>query len=226
MSTNEREFDGVIFDMDGVLCDSERFICEAAVRMFREFHGAEVSPEDFLPFVGAGEDRYLGGPAEKHGIRLQLERDKARTYAIYLEIIRGRLHPLPGAREFIARCRAAGLRIAVATSADRVKMEGNLREIGLPAETFDVRVNGLDIARKKPHPDIFLLAAERLGLPPARCLVVEDAPNGLQAGKAAGCRCLGLTTSFSEAALRSAGADWTCPDLAHVPSGILERQGG
>lgn len=226
MGANDYEFDGVIFDMDGVLCDSERFICEAAIRMFRELHGAEVSPEDFLPFVGAGEDRYLGGPAEKHGIRLQLERDKARTYAIYLEIIRGRLHPLPGAREFIARCRAAGLRIAVATSADRVKMEGNLREIGLPAETFHVCVNGLDIARKKPHPDIFLLAAQRLGLPPARCLVVEDAPNGLQAGKAAGCRCLGLTTSFSEVTLRSAGADWTSPDLAHVPSGILEKQGG
>ncbi len=226
MGANDREFDGVIFDMDGVLCDSERFICEAAVRMFRELHGAEVSPEDFLPFVGAGEDRYLGGPAEKHGIRLQLERDKARTYAIYLEIIRGRLHPLPGAREFIARCRAAGLWLAVATSADRVKMEGNLREIGLPAETFDVRVNGLDIARKKPHPDIFLLAAERLGLPPARCLVVEDAPNGLQAGKAAGCRCLGLTTSFSETALRSAGADWTSPDLAHVPHGVLGKQDG
>jgi len=213
-------FRGVIFDMDGVLCDSERFICEAAIRMFRELHGAEVKPEDFLPFVGAGEDRYLGGPAEKHGIRLDLQRDKARTYQIYLEIIRGRLHPLPGAREFIARCRERGLRLAVATSADRVKMEGNLREIGVPAETFDVCVNGLDIPRKKPNPDIFLLAARRLDLPPDRCLVVEDAPNGVQAAKAAGCRCLGLTTSFTAAVLRQNGADWTAPDLAGVPDEV------
>ena len=216
------DFRGVIFDMDGVLCDSERFICEAAIRMFRELHGADLKPEDFIPFVGAGEDRYLGGPAERHGLRLDLRRDKARTYEIYLEIIHGRLDPLPGAREFIARCRERGLRLAVATSADRVKMEGNLREIGIPAGTFDVTVNGLDIPRKKPNPDIFLLAAERLGLPPAQCLVVEDAPNGIQAGKAAGCRCLGLTTSFTEAVLRKNGADWTAPDLAHVPTGVLE----
>ncbi len=223
MSGMASHFKGVIFDMDGVLCDSERFICEAACRMFKELHGADLKPEDFIPFVGAGEDRYLGGPAEKHGVRLDLQRDKARTYQIYLEIIRGRLDPLPGAREFIALCRGKGLKLAVATSADRIKMEGNLKEIGIPAAAFDVTVNGLDTPRKKPNPDIFLLAAERLGFPPARCLVVEDAPNGLQAGKAAGCRCLGITTSFTPDALRRAGADWTAPDLAHVPEAILEE---
>jgi beta-phosphoglucomutase len=213
---------GVIFDMDGVLCDSERFICEAACRMFAELHKVRVEPRDFEPFVGAGENRYLGGVAEKHGVTLQLERDKARTYAIYMEIIRGRLRPLRGVREFIAECRRRGLRLAVATSADRIKMEGNLKEIGLPPETFDITVNGLDIARKKPFPDIFLLAAERLGLPPSSCIVVEDAPNGIGAGKAAGCRCLGLSTTFPAEVLRKAGADWLAPDLAGVPSGVLD----
>lgn len=213
--------EGIIFDMDGVLCDSERFICEAAIRMFLENHGVQVHPDDFLPFVGTGENRYLGGVAEKHGIALDLERDKRHTYAVYLEIIRGRLEPLSGVREFIAECRRRGLRLAVATSADRIKMEGNLREIGLPAETFDVCVNGLDTERKKPHPDIFLLAASRLGLPGERCVVVEDAPNGIAAGKAAGCRCLGLTTSFPAEVLLRAGADWIAPDLSRVPEGVL-----
>ena len=212
---------GVIFDMDGVLCDSEPFICEAACRMFAELHHLTVSPEDFVPFVGTGENRYLGGVAEKHGVKLDLERDKRRTYQIYLEIIRGRLEPLPGARDFLADCRRRGLKLAVATSADRIKMEGNLAQIGLPPETFDVTVNGLDIERKKPHPDIFLLAARRLGLPAASCLVVEDAPNGIQAGRAAGSRCLGLTTSFDAATLRQAGAEWTAPDLSRVPEEIL-----
>jgi len=207
--------------MDGVLCDSEPFICEAAVRMFAERHGLTVRREDFIPFVGAGENRYLGGVAEKYGVRLDLEPDKRRTYEIYLEIIRGRLGPLAGVREFLAECRCLGMKAVVATSADEVKMRGNLREIGLPPEMFDVTVNGLEVVHKKPHPEIFLLAIRRLGLPPEVCLVVEDAPNGIVAGKAAGARCLGLTTSFSAEQLLAAGADWTAPHLARVPDEVL-----
>ncbi|MGO8749793.1 MAG: HAD family hydrolase [Thermoguttaceae bacterium] len=214
-------FRGVVFDMDGVLCDSEPFICEAAMRMFRERHNIVVTGDDFIPFVGAGENRYLGGVAEKYGVRLDLEADKKRTYEIYLDIIRGRLQPLAGVREFISRCRQLGMKAAVATSADEVKMRGNLREIGLPPETFDVCVNGLEVVRKKPDPEIFLLAVRRLGLTPGVCLVVEDAPNGIAATKAAGSKCLGLTSSFSAADLQSAGADWIAPDLARVPADVL-----
>lgn len=214
---------GVIFDMDGVLCDSEPFIYEAARRMFVETYGVNPTEEDFHPFVGAGEDRYIGGVAEKYGIRLDVKRDKARTYAIYLEIIRGKLQELPGVGEFVRRCRERGLKIAVASSADLVKVTGNLREIRLSPETFDAVVTGDDVRRKKPDPEIFLLAAARLGLPAAECLVVEDAPNGIRAGKAAGAACLGLTTKFDAATLREAGADWTAPDLAHAPEGIWDK---
>jgi len=212
---------GIIFDMDGVLCDSEPFICEAAVRMFRDRHGTVVQEADFLPFVGAGEDRYLGGVAEKYGVTLALASDKAYTYDVYLQIIRGRLQPLGGVHAFIRGARAAGMKLALATSADAVKMEGNLREIGLPAAQFDATVNGLEVVRKKPHPDIFLEAARRLGLPAADCVVVEDAENGVRAAKAAGAACLGLTSSFAAEKLRAAGADWTAPDLAQVPAAAV-----
>jgi HAD superfamily hydrolase (TIGR01509 family) len=214
MSSNR--FLGVIFDMDGVLCDSEPFIREAACEMFERRHHTRVLPEDFLPFVGTGEDRFLGGVAEKYGVSLDMPQDKLLTYEIYLELIRGRLAPLAGAVQFVAKCRRLGLKLAVATSADRVKLEGNLRQIGIPPESFDAIVTGSDIKRKKPFPDIFELAASRLGLPCGQCLVVEDAPSGIQAGKAAGAMCLGLTTSFNESTLRQAGADWTAPDLANV----------
>ena len=70
-------------------------------------------------------------------------------------------------------------------------------------------------------PDIFLAAAERLGVAAARSLVVEDAPNGVQAAKAAGARCLGLTTSFAGEVLSGAGADWLAPDLSNVPAQVL-----
>lgn len=208
--------EAVVFDMDGVLCDSEPFIAEAAGRMFAETYGLPVTPEDFRPFVGTGEDRFLGGVAEKYGVTLALPRDKRRTYDIYLEIIRGRLQPVPGAKAFVEACRKRGLKLAVATSADRVKMNGNLREIGLPPETFEVCITGDDIQRKKPDPQIFQVAAARLGVQSTACLVVEDAVAGVQAAKSAGARCLGLTTTFDSARLRLAGADLTARDFTEV----------
>jgi len=211
----------LIFDMDGVLVDSEPFICEAAMRMFETTYGQIVKREDFAPFVGAGEDRFIGGVAEKYGISLSMPRDKFRTYEIYLDIIRGRLDPLPGAVGFVKLVKQRGLKSAVATSADRVKMEGNLREIKLSPADFDAIITGDDVAKKKPDPEIFLLAAMRLDAQPAECLVIEDAPNGIAAAKAAGCRCLGLTSSFSEQTLRDAGADFVAHDLANVPADIV-----
>jgi beta-phosphoglucomutase len=210
---------GVLFDMDGVLLDSEEFICKAAMKMFSE-HGLEVKPEDFLPFVGAGENRYLGGVAEKYNFEYDIDAIKARTYEIYEDITRGKLKPLNGVIGFIERCRKKKLKLAVATSADKTKMIINLREIGLPPNTFDALVNGLDIEHKKPAPDIYLKAAELIGLHPKECLVVEDAVNGVEAAKKAGAKCLAITTSFSKEELK--GADWICKDLAGVPSGVLE----
>lgn len=214
---------GVIFDMDGVLCDSEPFIYLAAKQMFMETYGVDPEKEDFAAGVGAGEDRYLGVVAEKYGVRLEFPRDKTRTYDIYLEIIRGKLPPLPGVGDFVSLCRERGLRLAVASSADRVKVTGNLREIGLASGTFDAVLSGDQVARKKPDPEIFLAAAARLGLSAADCLVVEDAPNGIRAGKSAGSACLGLTTSFDSTTLLSAGADWIAQNLAHAD---LAQMGG
>jgi HAD superfamily hydrolase (TIGR01509 family) len=213
---------GVIFDMDGVLLDSEPFICKAACMMFAE-KGLHVKPEDFLPFVGAGENRYVGGVAEKYGFPIDIAAAKRRTYEIYLDIIKGQLRPLPGVHEFLAACRRAGKKTALATSADMVKAEGNLREIGLPFSTFDAVVTGLDVVHRKPHPEIFLRAAEKLGLDPRHCLVVEDAVNGVAAAKAAGSRCLALTTSFTREQLT--GADWFAPTLAEAPPDTLDWNG-
>jgi beta-phosphoglucomutase len=209
---------GVLFDMDGVLVDSETFICKAAIMMFREL-GLKVQPEDFQPFVGMGENRYLGGVAEHYGINVDIEKVKARTYEIYKKIVRGKLSPLPGAHEFISKCRNKGLRLALATSADTIKMEVNLKEIGLSRNSFHSVITGLDVNKKKPFPDIYLRAAENLGLKPADCLVVEDALSGIESGKAAGCRCLAVTSSFDAAALKE--ADWICESLLNVPEEVL-----
>lgn len=205
--------EAVIFDMDGVLVDSEPFICRAACMMFAE-RGVTVGPGDFEPFVGMGENRYIGGVAEKYGHAVDILAVKKRTYDIYLDIIKGALKPLPGVFEFIDACKARSYKLAVASSADLRKVEGNLVEIGLPLDRFDAVVTGDDVAHKKPAPDIFLEAANRIGKEAAACLVVEDAPSGVAAAKAAGAKCLGITSSFTEAQL--AGADCFARDLAEA----------
>jgi len=213
LSRTSNRFLAVLFDMDGVLVDSEAFIAEAAVAMFAERHEVVVKAADFVPFVGMGEDRYLAGVASQYSVVLDAERDKQRTYELYFDVIRGRLKELAGASAFVRDCRRRGLKTALATSADRSKMLANLEEIGLSESDFDATVNGLEVTRKKPFPDIFLEAARRVGVPPAQCLVVEDAVMGVQAAKAAGCSCLGITSSFSEVALRTAGADFIASNL-------------
>ena len=81
-----------------------------------------------------------------------------------------------------------------------MKVDANLRELGLPAAAFDAVIDGTQVTRKKPAPDIFLTACRALGLPPSECLVIEDAVSGVESAKAAGARCLALTTSFEAAA--------------------------
>jgi beta-phosphoglucomutase len=222
-TVNSRGFPyGVIFDMDGVLVDSEEYIAKAACAMFKEL-GLEVRPEDFVPFIGTGENRYIGGVAEKYSFPIDIETAKKRTYDIYLEIIRGSLKPLPGVHEFIEKCKWAGKKIAVASSADRRKVLGNLEEIGLPLSAFDAVVTAEDVSRRKPAPDIFVTAAERLHLKPNQCLVIEDAVSGVEAAKAAGARCLALTTSFSQDELGK--ADFWATDLSAAQDEVLNWPG-
>jgi len=213
--------EGVIFDMDGVLVDSGPFIKRATCRLFAE-HGVHIAADDVQPFFGTSESHIINGVAEKYGVVLDVPAAKARIYEIYLEEIRGRLQPLPGVYSFLAECRRRSLKRAVASSADHIKVEGNLHELGLSPAEFDALVDGSEVARKKPFPDIFLTAAQRLCVPPEACLVVEDAVAGVAAAKAAGARCLALTTNFPAAALTV--ADWIAPNLAQVPPDVFAKQ--
>jgi beta-phosphoglucomutase len=187
----------VIFDMDGVLVDSEALIRAAAMQMFAE-QGLQVKAADFTPFVGAGENRYLGGVALQYGLVLDIPVAKARTYALYLAMVAERLVVFPGALELVASCRTAGLRTAVASSADWIKIAANLEAMGLPVASWDAVVSGEDLEHLKPAPDLFLAAAGKLGVAPAVCTVIEDAVNGVTAAKAAGMYCIAVTTSFEK----------------------------
>jgi beta-phosphoglucomutase len=199
--------------MDGVLTDSEPLIRAAAMAMFKE-RGLIVQPGDFAPFVGMGEDRFIGGVAENYNFPLDLPSAKRRTYEFYLEFVPGQLEVFPGAAELVRACRQAGLKIAVASSADRIKVVANLNKIGLPPESWDTIVTGEDVVAKKPAPDIFLAAAAKIGVRPAQCVVVEDAVNGVAAAKSAGMRCVAVAQTFPAGQLDR--ADLVRPRIAET----------
>ncbi len=202
--------------MDGVLCDSEPFIIAAASLMFKQNHNTTVQPEDFLPFTGTGEARFIGGVAEKYNVILNLDRDKQQTYTNYINLIQNKLTPLPGSIDFIRAAKDRNLKVAVASSADRIKVEANLKQIGFDWDDFQTIITGSCVTQHKPNPECFILAADGLDEPYENCLIVEDAVAGVQAGKAASCKVLGLTTSFTSSDLTAAGADWIAKDLSDI----------
>lgn len=209
---------GILFDMDGVLLDSEHLTSQAAINYFAK-KGFVVKHEDFIPFYGTGENGFFGGVAAKYGIPYDNSTEADLIYREYEKLAAGQVQPLPGVVDFIALCREKKLKLAVATSAGRLKMSINLQLLGFENGVFDALVCGYDIANNKPHPEIFITAAQKLGLKPTECLVVEDAPSGIKAAKAAGAKCLALTTSVSQEQLTE--ADWIVRNLSTYPPEIF-----
>lgn len=211
----------VIFDMDGCLVDTEPVINRAAILGLKEW-GVEAQPQDFTPFIGAGETAYIGGAAKKYGVPYEPVM-KDRVYEIYLDIVEEMLKPMPGAMECLTQLKNAGFRLALASSADHLKIDANLRVAGIERNIFDVILGAEDVQQKKPAPDIYLKAAEKLNIEPKNCIVVEDALNGIQAAKTAGMSCIAVATTFARQKLGTVKPDYICGDLLHVCRVIVRQ---
>ena len=190
----------ILFDMDGVLVDSEAIMCEAAILALREWN-VQAAPEDFDDFIGAGEDAYIGGVARRHGVPYTAAM-KDRAYAIYAERAMAEGIAFPGVGDLIRNLRAKGLRMGICSGADRVKVEVNIRALGVETACFDCIVAGGEVTRNKPAPDIYLLGLSKLGLAAADCVVVEDSVNGIRAGRAAGMLTIGIASTFDPEELK------------------------
>jgi len=180
-------FTAVIFDMDGVLVDSEPLGMEAMRRVMAR-QGVPYTEADNNEFVGRTTLEECRILKARHRLEAD-ERDLTRQYVdILVDLIRERPRPMPGVPEVLADLGARGCRMALASSAEPVVIATNLDALDL-GRFFEAIVSGTEVARGKPAPDVFLETAKRLGLPAPRCLVVEDSRNGLLAAKAAGMAC-------------------------------------
>ncbi len=205
----------VLFDMDGVLIDSEEYMAKTGVRALRDY-GIEAKESDFAEFVGCGENRYVGGVAEKYGVPYRTEM-KDHLYACYGEHVAEEANIPEGVLDVLHTLREKGYKLAVCSSADRIKVLMNLSAIGAEESLFDNLVTGTDIQNPKPDPEIYLTGAASLGLKPDECIVVEDAPSGIRAAHAAGMEAIGLATSFPADYLREQAApEYLLPDLKSI----------
>ncbi len=193
------EYQAVLFDMDGVLIESEFLIRECAIEALAQF-GIQATHEDFLEFTGMGEDRFVGGVAEKHGHVYDMAM-KDLAYDYYGQRVQTQAHIPQGVKEMLETLHRRGLSLAVCSAADLRKVRYNLQAIGVDEGLFTALVTGNDVARKKPFPDIYLEGARRVGVAPKDCLVVEDAISGIQAAHAAGMDAVGIPSTFSKEAL-------------------------
>jgi len=194
------ELCGLIFDVDGVVADSETVNAEVSIRVFYDLFGVKgVRRRDFSKGLGRGSAEYVLAAAEIYGLKLNQEQI-ARVTAARQDYFITRLHekPLqafPGVMTlFQTALDHADFSVAIATSSTREKSEAVLKSAVIPYEKV-VYITGSDVTHKKPHPELFNMAVERLLLPANRCVVFEDAPNGVAAAKVAGCRCIAVTNS-------------------------------
>lgn len=199
----------VIFDMDGVLLDSEPLHYEA-VRVLLAEHGVEFPLEDYFRYLGTTLTSTWDDLCERYPISMPFEQFEARYNSDVLDQYLAGAPLIRGARELVEQLRDAGVPISVASSSHRIWVDAALSGAGLH-EYFEQTTAGDEVSMGKPSPEIYLKAAEKLGLDPSECIAIEDAPAGVESARAAGMKVVlvrsELTNEFDLA------SDWQVDDL-------------
>lgn len=188
----ESPIQAVLFDMDGVLVDSEPIYFEIERSSFLHF-GASVDEEEHHGYVGITLETMWRRVLDKHRIHAGLEQVLSHHKEMVLTALarHERLEAMPDVECLLRYLQERQVPLAVASSSPRALIEIIMERTGL-GKYFDVVVSGEEVDRGKPAPDIFLRAAGLLNAEPASCLVIEDSRNGVQAAKSAGMRCIGF----------------------------------
>jgi len=194
---------GAIFDWDGVIIDSASLHEQSWHRLAAEL-GKTIAPDSFIRGFGMKSARIIEEIHHWAREPEEIARLATRKEALYREIVaQSDIAPLPGAVEWLHLLYEANVPCAVASSTERLNIDAILKRIGLQ-ETFAAIVSAEDAVHGKPHPEVFLKAAERLQLAPEHCVVFEDAYVGIEAGHAAGMKVVAVTTTHSIEELKAA----------------------
>ncbi|MGC9353297.1 MAG: HAD family hydrolase [Mariniphaga sp.] len=187
----------VIFDMDGVIIDSEPIHQECEKRLFTLL-GIAVSDEEHNALIGATDETMWSGLGKRHNLPLSVAEAIRLKKSIYLEYLMREtsVEPLPGVAQLIIDLHKHGFLLAVASSSPHEQIDFILKKFELK-RYFHAIVSGEDVEAGKPHPEIFLKASDMLGVTPDSCVVIEDSNNGVAAAKRAGMKCIGFVNPNS-----------------------------
>ena len=209
----------VIFDMDGVLVDSEPLHTVAFQHILAE-EGMKYSEEEITQDgLGRTFSSHMGELILRFGLPNPLEYYSTRFVREVLRLLTDKAEPSSGASEVLTGLRTRGLKLGLASSSSDPIVWGTLRILGFES-SFDAVVSGDAVIHSKPHPEIFLIAAEKLGVEPSDCIVVEDSPRGVESGKRAGMTVVAVQTdmvSLSDIAT----ADYIIESLTEFPYSLV-----
>jgi beta-phosphoglucomutase family hydrolase len=207
----------VLWDLDGTLVDSAEYHW-LSWREALTAAGHRFDKDYLVATFGQRNDRILRAMLGPDVTAAEIERIGDAKEARYRALVRKRgIELLPGAELWLKRLRASGWRQALATSAPRANVAAMVEVLGL-AEYFGAIVAAEDVPRSKPDPQVFLLAAERLGVATYRCIVVEDAEAGVEGARSAGMRSIGVGVRHAKL-----GANLAVPSLVELPENVFQE---
>jgi len=215
----ESRFEAVIWDMDGVIADTAPYHCKAWQEVFQK-RGVDFTEEDFKRNFGQRNDTIIrntiGGSISPSGVDI-IANEKEENFR---RRVAQNIKSLPGAIELIRLLGEHGVKMAIASSAPMENIQLVTRGLGIN-NCFQAIVWGREVTEGKPSPQGFLLAAQKLGVEPQKCIVIEDSVAGVTAAKRAGMRCLAVTTNHPKTSLKE--ADLVVDTLEVVSVSDLER---
>ncbi|MFB0559147.1 MAG: HAD family hydrolase [Dehalococcoidales bacterium] len=209
----------VIWDMDGVIADTAPYHMKAWQEVFQK-RGVNFTREDFRHNFGQRNDTIIRNTMGKEVPREEIDTIAREKEAGFRQKIGQNVKPLPGAIKLIESLAEQGVKLALASSAPMENIQLVISGLGISGY-FQTIITGRDVTEGKPSPQSFLLAAQRLGIEPRNCIVIEDAIAGVSAAKKAGMRCLAITNTHPRTSLRE--ADLIVDTLEEVGVNDLER---
>lgn len=199
----------VIFDMDGVIVDSEAVHIKMKIQALEEY-GIACSPEECMPYFGRSSNAFFSDFIKKSAAHISLQEIVARKHQLFLQYVAndGNVNPIEGALELIHGLRRNNIPLALASSSVRSNIEWFLKKFGV-FDCFDVVLSGAELSESKPNPEIYLLAAKELGTGPQECVIIEDAEAGVTAAKMAGSYCI----AYCNPVYKNCGQDVSSADM-------------